>query len=143
MAATDVETTLNLALEKTGVRRAKVMHRPRLLSDNGPAFVSTPLAQYLKSYRMPHVRGRSHSPQTRGNIERYSRSMKAIVKLDTYFHLWELEQAIADFGVCYNTQCYHETLDNVTPVDVYFGRQQAVLSRRDLIKQEMLQQRHQ
>lgn len=143
MAATDVETTLNLALEKTGVTHVKVAHRPRLLSDNGPAFVSKPLAQYLKSYRMQHVRGRPHHPQTQGKIERYHRSMKSIVKLDTYFYPWELEQAIADFVVYYNTQRYHESLDNVTPADAYFGRQQEVLSRRDLIKEKTLQQRRQ
>jgi putative transposase len=143
MAATDVETTLNLALEKTGVRRVKVAHRPRLLSDNGPAFVSKPLAKYLKSYRMQHVRGRSHHPQTQGKIERYHRSMKSIIKLDLYFYPWELEQAIANFVVYYNTQRYHEALDNVTPADVYFGRQQEVLSRRDVIKEKTLQQRRQ
>jgi len=36
-----------------------------------------------------------------------------------------------------------ESLDTVTPADVYFGRQQEVLSRRDLIKEKTLQQRRQ
>jgi len=128
-------------LEYTGLTHVKVVHRPRLLSDNGPAFVSKPLAQYLKSYRMKHVRGRAHHPQTQGKIERYHRSMKSIVKLDTYFYPWEMEQAIADFGVYYNTQRYHESLDNVTPADVFFGRDQEVLSKRAIIKQQTLQQR--
>jgi len=38
MAATDVEDTLNLALEETGLDQVNVVHRPRLLSDNGPVF---------------------------------------------------------------------------------------------------------
>jgi transposase InsO family protein len=143
MMATDVEATLNEALTTTGVSQVKVAHRPRLLSDNGPAFVSQPLAQYLKGYRLKHIRGRSHHPQTQGKIERYHRSMKAVVKLDTYFFPWELEQAIAHFVVYYNTQRYHESLDNVTPADVYFGRQEEVLSKRDLIKQRTLQERRQ
>ena len=97
-----------------GVSHVAVVHRPRLLSENGPAFVSKPLAHYLKGYRLQHIRGRAHHPQTQGKIERYHRSMKTIVKLDTYFYPWELEQAIADFVVYYNTQRYHESLENVT-----------------------------
>jgi transposase InsO family protein len=143
MTAIDVETTLNEALAITGVSQVKVAHRPRLLSDNGPAFVSKPLAQSLKAYRMKHLHGRAHHPQTQGKIERYYRSMKSIVKLDTYFFPWDLEQAIADFVVYYNTPRYHESLDNVTPADVYFGRHEEVLSKRDRIKQKTLLERRQ
>jgi transposase InsO family protein len=141
MGTTDVEETLELAVALTGVTQVKVAHRPRLLSDNGPAFVSKPLAQFLKSYKMKHVRGRPHHPQTQGKIERYHRSMKSIVKLDTYFYPWDLKQAIADFVVYYNTQRYHESLANVTPADMFFGRQQEVLSKRAIIKQLTLRER--
>jgi hypothetical protein len=46
----------------------------------------------------------------------------------------DLEQAVADFVVYYNTQRYHESLDNVIPADIYFGRQEDVLSKRDIIQ---------
>jgi putative transposase len=52
-----------------------------------------------------------------------------------------LEQAVADFVVYYNTQRYHESLDNLTPEDVYLGRTQAVLTQREYIKQHTLQLR--
>ncbi len=52
MAATDVEETLDLALDEADVTQVKVKHRPRLLSDNGPCFVSQALARYLKRYQM-------------------------------------------------------------------------------------------
>lgn len=78
-----------------------MLFEPRLLSDNGPAFVSKPLAQYLKSYRLAHVYGRPHRPQIQGKIERHHRSMKSIVKLDTYFFPWELKQVIGDFVAYY------------------------------------------
>lgn len=133
MAVTDVKTTLNLALAKPGVTQVKFVHRPHLLSDNGPAVVSKPLAKYLKSYRMKHVRGCPHHPQTQGKIERYHRSMKAIVKLGIYFYPWDLAQAINDYVTYYNTQRHHESLDNVTPAHIYFDRQQEVLSRHDMI----------
>ena len=141
MAATDVEETLQLALAITGVEQVQVCHRPRLLSDNGSAFIAQTLADYLKSYAIDHIRGRVHHPQTQGKIERYHRSMKSIVKLNTFFFPWELEQAIADFVAYYNTVRYHESLDNLTPADVYFGRHEEVLARREIVKQRTLQQR--
>jgi putative transposase len=67
--------------------------------------------------------------------------MKSIVKLTTFFFPWELEQAIADFVAYYNYQRYHESLDNVTPADVYFGRQEEVLTREFIKQQTLLQRR--
>lgn len=141
MGSTDVEETLNLAVAKTGVDRIKVKHRPRLLSDNGPAFISDALHHYLKRYHIDHVRGAPYHPQTQGKIERYHRSMKSIVKLDVYYTPTQLEDAIANFVTYYNEHRYHESLQNVTPADMYFGRQQTILTRRALIKQQTLQQR--
>jgi putative transposase len=141
MGSADVEETLHLAMAKTKLTHIKVKHRPRLLSDNGAAFISDALKQFLDRYKMDHVRGAPYHPQTQGKIERYHRSMKSIVKLDNYYAPMALEQAIANFVCYYNTQRYHESLDNVTPADVYFGRQQQILSQRQLIKQYTLQQR--
>jgi transposase InsO family protein len=141
MAATDVQDTLQLAVDKTGIQHIQVKHRPRLLSDNGPAFIADALRDYLKPYAIDHLHGRPLHPQTQGKIERYHRSMKSIVKLNTFFFPWELEQAVADFVVYYNTQRYHESLDNLTPEAVYLGRTQEVLTQREHIKQQTLQQR--
>jgi transposase InsO family protein len=143
MAATDVQETLNLALAATGVSHIQVEHRPRLLSDNGPSFVSQPLARYLKGYRLTHLRSAPYHPQTQGKIERYHRSMKNVVKLDTFFYPWELQQAIAAFVEFYNHQRYHESLNNLTPADVYLGRTQEVQEKRQAIKQLTFQQRRQ
>jgi putative transposase len=60
--------------------------------------------------------------------------MKSTVKLNMFFFPWELEQAIADFVACHNCERYHESLDNVTPADVYFGRQEEVLAQREMAK---------
>ena len=141
MAATDVEQTLEMALQLSGVTHIKVKHRPRLLSDNGPALVSKPFAEYLKPYQLQHMRGTPYHPQTQGKIERYHRSMKSIIKLDLYFSPTELERAIASFVDYYNNQPYHESLDNVTPADRYFGRAKEILSQRQQIKQQRLQVR--
>ena len=143
MASTDVEQTLNIALERTGVTQVRVKLRPRLLSDNGPSFISKPLADYLDHYKIKHIRGAPYHPQTQGKIERYHRSMKSIVKLDTYYYPWDLQQAIANFVDYYNHQRYHESLNNLTPADVYFGRVEEILTRREEVKQRTLAQRRQ
>ena len=141
MAATDVQDTLLIALDTTGVEQVQVEHRPRLLSDNGPAFIAEALADFLRPLEIDQIHGRAHHPQTQGKIERYHRSMKSLVKLNTFFFPWDLEQAIADFVAYYNHERYHESLDNVTPADVYFGRQEEVLTHREFIKQQTLLER--
>jgi len=54
---------------------------------------------------------------------------------------WELEAAVRDFVAYYNHRRYHESLDNCTPADVYYGRHRRVLSERDKIKQLTMQRR--
>ncbi len=141
MGVGDVKNTLDQALAVTGVDQVQVRHRPRLLSDNGPAYVSGELREYLGDRGMAHTRGAPYHPQTQGKIERYHRTMKNVVKLKHYYFPWELEAALRDFVSYYNNERYHESLDNVTPADVYFGRQYAVLSERSKIKRLTMQQR--
>lgn len=69
------------------------------------------------------------------------RSMKNVVKLQHYYFPWELEAAVRDFVAYYNHRRYHESLDNCTPADVYYGRHRRVLSERDKIKQLTMQRR--
>ena len=78
---------------------------------------------------------------TQGKSERYHRSMKNIVKFQNYYSPWELDREIASFVEYYNHYRYHESLDNLTPADVYFGRQKEVLGKQKEIKKRTLQQR--
>jgi len=66
MSATDVSGTLDDALRFTGLDTIKVNHKPRLLSDNGPYYISGELADYLEENGMTHTRGRPYHPQTQG-----------------------------------------------------------------------------
>ena len=141
MQTSDVTETLDLARAETGVDRIRVVHRPRLLSDNGPCYVSTELATYLKTHGLGHTRGAPYHPMTQGKIERYHRSMKNVVKLEKYYSPWALERAVARFVADYNHRRLHEALDNVTPADVYEGRRPAILARREQIKRRTLAQR--
>ena len=113
----------------------------RLLSDNGPYYVSGELETYLARHGMEHTRGAPYHPQTEGKIERHRRSMKNVVKLDNYYSPWELEGAIGRFVERYNHRRYHELLDNVTPADAYHGRRDAILTRREKIKKKTMARR--
>jgi len=141
MTADDVKQTLDKAIEKTGVNQVKVVHRPRLLSDNGPCYLSDKLRQYLDGHGIKHTRSAPYHPMTQGKIERYHRSMKNIIKLQNYFMPSELENEIEQFVEHYNNKRYHESINNLTPADVYNGNDRKILSRRDRIKRETLKLR--
>ena len=141
MNAKDVQDTLLMALQKTGLDHVLVEHRPRLLSDNGACYISKDLQLFLERRHIEHTHSAPYHPMTQGKIERYHRSMKNIVNLQNYFLPGVLESEIANFVDFYNHQRYHEALDNLTPADVYSGRAQEVLNRRAEIKKKTLQQR--
>ena len=141
MSAGDVMGVLDMALDNTGVDKVNVNHRPRLLSDNGPCYLSSELKDYLDDRGMDHTRGAPYHPQTQGKIERYHRTMKNVVKLHNYYVLSELEVEIGKFVDYYNNERYHESLDNVTPADMYHGRRITILNERDIIKQETMRKR--
>jgi putative transposase len=143
MGARDVEETLELALESAGLEKARVRHRPRLLSDNGPAYLSKDLKKFLKRKDIEHIRGAPYHPQTQGKIERWHRSMKNVVKLQNYYSPSQLAEAIEDFVEYYNNQRYHESLDNMTPVSIYYGKEKEVQSEREKIKRETMSLRRQ
>ena len=63
--------------------------------------------------------------------------MKNIVKLDNYYSPEELKKAIADFVEYYNNNRYHESLNNLTPADVYFGREKEIIKKRNILKPEI------
>ena len=87
---------------------------------------------------MSHTRGRPYHPQTQGKIERWHRSMKNQVLLNHYYLPSELQEKLHRFVSYYNHERYHESLDNLTPADVYYGRGGAILSQREQIKQNAI-----
>jgi transposase InsO family protein len=144
MLSEDVKELLDLAITKTGVDRIKVRNRPRLLSDNGPCYISKELKEFMCEKELSHIRGQPYHPMTQGKIERYHRSMKNIINLNHYYLPGELEKEIDEFVNYYNNERYHESLNNLKPVDVYNGKSIEILDKREEIKQRtMNMRRHQ
>jgi transposase InsO family protein len=138
MCAGDARATVDRALIITGLGENQ---RPKLLSDNGPCYIANDLKEYFVKIGIKHIHGSPMHPQTQGKIERYHRSMKNVVKLENYYTPDSLRKAIAEFVHHYNHHRYHESLRNVTPADVFFGKDKRILQQRALIKRRTIERR--
>ena len=141
MRTEDVTDTLELTLTASGCDQAKVVHKPRLLSDNGSSYLSGDLAEWLDEQSMEHVRGAPYHPQTQGKIERWHQTLKNRILLENYYLPGDLEAQLGAFVEHYNHRRYHESLNNLTPADVYFGRGHTILLERDRIKRKTIEYR--
>lgn len=141
MRAEDVTATLDPALRASGLDQATPAERPRLLSDNGSSYIAGDLARWLEDHKIKHVRGAPYHPMTQGKIERWHQTLKNRILLENYFLPGDLEAQLAAFVDYYNNHRYHESIDNLTPADVYFGRGPTILAAREKIKRETIAER--
>ena len=126
--------TLDLARDFAQIEQVRVRMKPRLLTDNGGSFLHAEFEAYLQRAQMPHIRTAPHHPTTQGKIERFHLSSKNRLLLNIYATPERLEQAIGEWVQYYNHVRYHEGLQNLTPADVYHGRQAQILTRREQLK---------
>lgn len=138
MAASDVSATLKDALKNAGLARKQ---RPKLLSDNGPCYISSELKGWLDEHGMKHTRGKPYHPMTQGKIERWHRSLKNRILLENYYLPEDIERQIEQFVNHYNKERYHESLNNLTPEDVWRGRGEHILEQRHRIKEKTMKLR--
>ena len=123
----DVEITVQRALEKyPGVK-------PRLITDNGPQYISKDFAEYLKFAGLQHIRTSIAYPQSNGKIERYHRTIheeclmtKSLIDLD------DARKQIAEFIDYYNTKRLHSSLFYLTPDDFLNNRVTEKLEQRNI-----------
>lgn len=107
----------------------------------GSCYVASDLGEWLEKYKIDQVHGAPGHPQTQGKIERWHQALKNRILLENYFFKEDLEAQIAAFVEHYNHRRYHESLDNLTPADVYFGRGQTILLERERIKRDTIRKR--
>jgi putative transposase len=147
MITTEVTDTLNIVLHALGCGDVRVLHKPRLLSDNGSSYISGELADWLsgKAWITPTALPSIRRPSARSPIgicrqmpvdqgRRWHQTLKNRILLENYYLPDDLEQKIADFISHCNHVRYHESISNLTPTDVYFGRAQSILKTREWIK---------
>ena len=62
------------AVDRTGTDHVPVTDRTRLLSDNGPGYVSRAFRDYVGMVGIKHILAMPLHPQTNGKLERYHRA---------------------------------------------------------------------
>ena len=141
MAADSLIEVLQEAVDATGMDEVTVEDRTKLLSDNGPGYVSRAFREYLHLVGIRHILAAPFHPQTNGKVERYQRSLKREVNQLPYELPSQLDKAIADFVDYYNYRRYHKALGNVTPADVLYGRREEILERRKEVQIQTINRR--
>ncbi|GGJ41818.1 hypothetical protein GCM10011320_56730 [Neoroseomonas lacus] len=107
----------------------------------GPSYIVGELADWLAGNGIRHTRGVSCHPQTQGKIKRWHQILKNRIPLENHYLPGVLEAQVAAFVEHYNHRRAHESLQNLTPADVYFGRGTVILRERDRIKRQTIQRR--
>jgi transposase InsO family protein len=128
MRVGDVTASQELALEASGCDQAAVLHRPRLLSDNGSSYVAGDLAAWLDERNMPRIIRRRRARSNAG-----IRRSKNRILLEHDYLPGDLEAQIEAFVDHDNHHRYQESLGNLTPADVYCGRGKTILLEREWI----------
>ena len=125
----------------TVMDQVPIEDRTRLLSDNGPGYVSRAFRDYLGMVGIKHILATPFHPQTNGKLERYHQTLKRDVNQLPYELPSDLEAAIVAFVDYYNYRRYHKALGNVTPSDVLKGRRPEILRRRKEVQAQTIQRR--
>ncbi len=126
MTERDVEIILQRAREK--FPNAK----PRIISDNGPQFISKDFKEFIRISGMTHVRTSPYYPQSNGKLERYHKTIKeTCIRVRTPLSLEDARDIVADFVDQYNTRRLHSAIGYITPKDKLQGRAEAILAGRD------------
>jgi transposase InsO family protein len=136
----NVTDVMQEALDRIGSEELPPERRPVLLSDNGPAFTCKLLGEYLTGRGVRQIHGAPYHPQTQGKVERLNRRIKEVVNLLVHDTPMALRAAIREeVGRYHDTP--HEGLLNVTPNEMYEGRQAEILARRAAKKRWTIEMR--
>jgi transposase InsO family protein len=126
MTETDVEIVLERA------RHLFPEARPRIISDNGGAFLAKDFKVFLRIAGMTHVRTSPYYPQSNGKIERFHRTLKAdAIRRFEPSDPDEARRVVGRFVEHYNHVRLHSALGYVTPADQLAGREEQLWKERD------------
>jgi transposase InsO family protein len=105
---------------------------PRIISDNGPQFISKDFKEFIRITGMSHVRTSTYYPQSNGKIERWHQSLKKeCIRPKCPLSLDEAREVVKDFVTYYNTKRLHSAIGYITPLDKLQGNEIFIFSERD------------
>jgi transposase InsO family protein len=126
MTEKDVEIILQRAREKFPDAR------PRIISDNGPQFISKDFKEFIKISGMTHVRTSPYYPQSNGKLERYHKTIKGTcIRRKTPLTLDDAQRLVTDFVGHYNTKRLHSAIGYIAPIDKLEGRAEDIFAERE------------
>ena len=104
----------------------------RIISDNGPQFVSRDFKEFIRISGMSHVRTSPYYPQANGKFERFNRTIKSeCIRPKTPVSLEDAKSIVAAFILEYNTKRLHSSLGFITPYDRLVGRHDEIFQARE------------
>jgi transposase InsO family protein len=116
------------------IQRAREMFPesfPRIISDNGPQFISRDFKQFIRICGMTHVRTSPFYPQSNGKVERWTGTLKReCIRPKTPLSVDEARQSVADFVYEYNHVRLHSAIGYIAPVNKLLGREQEIFDER-------------
>lgn len=126
MTEREVEVVLQRA------RESFPQARPRVISDNGPQYISRDFKEFIRLCGMTHVRTSPYYPQSNGKIERWHRTLKAeAIRPQTPLSLADAERTVKRFVAEYNERRLHSAIGYITPRAKLDGREQQIFKERD------------
>ena len=126
MKESDVEIILQRAREKFPDAA------PRIISDNGPQFISKDFKEFIRISGMTHVKTSPYYPQSNGKLERYHKTIKGTcIRVHTPLTLDDAQRLVADFVEHYNDKRLHSAIGYITPKDKLAGKAEAILAARE------------
>jgi transposase InsO family protein len=126
MQEVDIETIVKRGLEKYP------NSRPRVITDNGPQFISRDFKGFIRIAGMTHVKTWSYHPQSNGKIERYHRTIKGdCIRAKSMTSVDDVRQAVTQYVHHYNTIRLHSAIGYVTPHTKLAGKEKELFAQRD------------
>lgn len=106
--------------------------KPRIISDNGPQFISKDFKAYVRLKGMTHVRTAPYYPQSNGKIERYHKTLKSeCIRPKTPISVEDAVRLVTQFVDAYNLVRLHSGIGYITPADALAGRAAAIFAERE------------
>jgi transposase InsO family protein len=126
MEETDVEVILQRAREKHPEAK------PRIISDNGPQFISRDFKEYIRIAGMTHVKTSPYYPQSNGKIERYHRTIKSdCIREKNIESVDDARRVVQQYVIHYNEVRLHSAIGYVAPHTKLAGKEKEVFAARD------------
>ncbi len=125
MTEGDIEIIMERAQEKFPNQS------PRIISDNGPQFISKDFKEYVRISGMSHVRTSPYYPQSNGKIERWHKSLKSeCIRPKSPLSLKEARAYVTEYVVHYNNIRLHSAIGYIAPKDKLDGNGNTIFEAR-------------